>query len=275
MLTAVILTFNEENIIGNCLKALDFVDRKVIVDSGSQDRTLEIARSLGAEIHYHEFEDYAKQRNFALKLVESGWIVMVDADEIVPPQLAQEIMEFVNSEKGEAHGMALVRRKDFFHGVWLKRAGLYPTWLPRLMKAGEVDVVRSINEQYLSTSPTCSLEGHLDHYPFNKGVEWWHIRHVRYAKMEAALLLSRKRETLSTLLVQTINSDFTKRRAALKDLSFRIPFRSTLLWLYLVFIRRGFLDGNPGMLYISMRLSYEKMIQSFYKDGILLGEKEI
>ena len=149
MLTAVILTLNEENIIGDCLKALDFVDRKVLVDSGSQDKTVEIAESLGAEVHYHEFEDYAKQRNFALQLVDSGWIVMVDADEIVPPQLALEIVDFVNSDKSE-YGMALVRRKDFFHGVWLRHAGFYPTWLPRLFRAGKVKVVRSINEQYLS-----------------------------------------------------------------------------------------------------------------------------
>ena len=195
---------------------------------------------------------------------------MVDADEIVNAELGKEVVEMVKSDSKEI-GMAVVRRRDFFHERWLKHAGFYPTWLPRLFQAGKVEVEREINEQYHTRLRTVRLQSHLDHYPFNKGLDWWYMRHVRYAKMEAQLLVDTKEHWFG-VLVKIFERDAISRRAALKTLSFRLPFRNIWLWVYLYIFKRGFLDGRPGLLYISMRLSYEKMIHTFHRN--LTIEKE-
>lgn len=257
MLTGIVLTLNEENIIEESLKALSFADEILVLDSGSTDETLNIAKKLGAKVVFREFDNYANQRNFAFSLVREGWILMVDADEIIEEELKNEIMSIVTSEL--EHVLYVVRRKDFFLEKWLRYAGFYPTWIPRLFKAGEVKVQRNINEEYIPNGSIGKLTNHLIHYPFNKGVKFWYERHVNYAYMEAKLLADSNPSIYSSLRNICSRSKLDRRKG-FKSLSFLLPFRWQLIWFYLVVIKLGFLDGKRGLLFISMRITYEKMI---------------
>jgi glycosyltransferase involved in cell wall biosynthesis len=258
-ISVLVLTHNEAQNIGECIASIPWRGDLHVLDSGSSDTTIEIARDLGAKISVRPFDDYARQRNAGLGLpFENQWIVMLDADERMTESLALEI-ETVISQADLDLDMLLVRRRDHFMGRWLKRASGYPTWFARVVKRGHVRVERAVNERYVAIGKTAYLEHHLDHYPFQKGVGWWFDRHNRYSETEAALLLGsegnlRWRDLLS--------SDAIGRRAALKALAYRTPARPFLIFLYLYVIRGGFLDGTPGYTFASMRMAYEIMIDA-------------
>ncbi len=102
------------------------------------------------------------------------------------------------------------------------------------------------------------LNGHIDHLPFNKGIDWWFERHNRYSSMEARLLLDK---TDRRPFLRAVKGP-TGRRATLKAVFYRLPFRPYLAFAYLYLFRGGFLDGRPGWVYANMRLAYEIMINA-------------
>ncbi len=255
MISAVVLTFNEQENIAECIGSLPWREDVHVVDSHSTDDTAKIASSLGAQVTFRKFAGYASQRNAALSLpFKYEWIVMLDADERMTACLAAEIEAFVVSAQPSL-AMLLVRRRDMFLGRWLRRSSGYPTWFPRVLRRGRVTVEREINERFTCAGETARLREHLDHFPFNKGIDWWFDRHNRYSTMEAELLLNR-----SDPLTNGNLTDPAGRRALIKAIAYRLPLRPLLIFLYLYVLRGGFLDGRPGWIYANMRLAYEIMI---------------
>lgn len=258
MISVLILTFNEEANVAECIKSLPWRSDVRVLDSVSTDRTIELAESLGAQVTSCPFEGYASQRNSGLSLpFQNEWIVMLDADERMTPELAAEIEREIASAQSDV-AMFRVRRRDMFMGRWLRRSSGYPTWFPRVLRRGRVRVEREINEVYVPDGMARQLQGHIDHYPFNKGMDWWFDRHNRYSTMEAQLLLGRRVQVSPG----TASKDPGARRAALKALAYRLPLRPFLVFSYLYFVRGGFLDGKPGWVYANMRLAYEIMIDA-------------
>lgn len=258
MISVLILTFNEEANIGACIQSLPWRDDVHVLDSESSDKTAEIAAASGAQVTTCSFKGYASQRNTGLSLpFKSEWIVMLDADERMTPELAAEIEQEIAVAPSDV-AMFRVRRRDMFMGRWLRRSSGYPTWFPRVLRRGRVRVEREINEVYVPDGVARQLQGHVDHYPFNKGMEWWFERHNRYSTMEANLLMERREQVLPRMAFRDPGS----RRAALKALAYQLPLRPYLVFLYLYFVRGGFLDGTPGWVYANMRLAYEIMINA-------------
>ncbi|MDG1954100.1 MAG: glycosyltransferase family 2 protein [Polaribacter sp.] len=263
MISALVLTYNEENILSKCLEAIDFVDEIIVFDSFSTDKTISIARSLGAKIIQRKFDNYATQRNAGLSQVnpKSKWILMVDADEIVTKELKQEIIEVVNT--GSETSIYRVRRKDFFQGKWLKYSSGYPTWFPRLFKYGEVTVKREINEEYDTKGEITNLNSHLLHYPFNKGVNWWFEKHNLYSKLESEKMRIEINEPLKWSMI--LSSDPVTRRKFLKRFSYKLPFRPQIVFMIFFILKKGFLDGYSGYTFCRMRKVYETMIDIKFK----------
>lgn len=258
MISVLILTFNEEGNVSDCLSSLPWRDDVHVLDSGSTDRTAEIARALDAKVDTRPFDGYASQRNAGLSLpFKNEWIVMLDADERMTPELAAEIESEIAAADASV-AMFRVRRRDIFMGRWLRRSSGYPTWFPRVIRRGRVRVEREINEVYIPDGEAEQLQAHIDHFPFNKGMDWWFDRHNRYSTMEAQLLIDRKGSSSPA----ATSSDPGARRAALKALAYRLPLRPYLMFLYLYIVRGGFLDGKPGWVYANMRLAYEIMIDA-------------
>ncbi len=264
MISAVILTYNEENILAKCLEALHFVEEIIVFDSFSTDRTLEIAKTYNATIIQRKFDNYASQRNAALETVSDkyDWVLMVDADEIVTSNLKSEILKIVSMDSEST--MYRVRRKDMFQDKWIKQSSGYPTWFPRLFKNGCVTVAREINEEYITTGSEGLLQEHLIHYPFNKGLAWWFDKHNRYSEMEAHKMMQEIKESVS--LKHLFSKDPTIRRKTQKRLSYRMPFRPTVVFLAFYILRGGFLNGKAGYTFCRLRQTYELMIQIKYNE---------
>lgn len=258
MISILILTYDEEANIADCLACVNFSDDVVVLDSGSCDQTVEIAQKAGATVKIRSFDNYAAQRNYGLSLdFKYDWILMLDADERVPMCLVDELQR-VTSTVDNAVTLYRLRRKDMFMGKWLRRSSGYPTWFGRLFRKGHVRVEREINEEYYTDGEVGLLDGHLIHYPFNKGMSYWIERHNRYSSMETVRLVVEKNETIAWSYF--LSRDPMLRRKVFKQMAYRLPFRPTLSFWYLFLFRGGFLDGRPGYHYSRMRAMYEYMI---------------
>ena len=258
-ISILILTWNEERNLADCLDSCSWSDDIVVFDSYSTDATAAIAVARGARFLQRRFDNYAAQRNAALTEVSyrHPWVLMVDADERTPPNLVDEMTRAVNAAV-DTTVLFRIRRKDYFMGQWLRRSGGYPTWFGRLMRLGRVRVQREINEEYIADGDVRYLDAHLVHYPFNKGIAYWMERHNRYSTMEAQALTESAPATVP--LKPLFSSDPVERRRVLKQLAYRLPCRPTLVFLYLYVVRLGFLDGQAGFVYCRMRAAYELMI---------------
>jgi glycosyltransferase involved in cell wall biosynthesis len=260
MISALILTLNEKANITACIASLPWRSDVHVLDSGSTDRTVECAMMAGAQVTQRAFDGYASQRNAGLALpFAHDWIVMIDADERMTPELAREIEAAITTAPTDV-AMFLVRRKDMFMGRWLRRSSGYPTWFARVLRKGRVRVDREINEVYIPDGRTLRLTNHLLHYPFNKGMERWFERHNRYSSQEAQILGATGDKLQNNSV--SLGDRAATRRAKLKRLAYRLPLRPFIVFFYLYIIRLGFLDGAAGYHYATMRMAYEVMIDA-------------
>ncbi|MGE0470489.1 MAG: glycosyltransferase family 2 protein [Nitrospira sp.] len=266
-LSILILTLNEEINLAACINSVKWCDDVVVLDSFSSDRTVKIAEEMGARVVQRRFDNYAAQRNAGLNEVsyKHPWVLMVDADERVTPELCAE-MQSVTDRADPMVSLFHMRRKDYWFGQWLRRSSGYPTWFGRLVRVGHVTVQREINEQYVAHGESRFLKEHLLHYPFNKGVAYWLERHNRYSSMEADALVVERREKVSIQGLWSANP--IVRRKAMKQIAYRLPGRPAWVFSYLYVVRRGFLDGRVGLRYCALRAIYEYMIDLKVKEQL-------
>jgi glycosyltransferase involved in cell wall biosynthesis len=256
--SVVILTLNEEINLGDCLESCKWCDDVVVFDSYSSDRTCSIAESMGARVVQRRFDNYAAQRNAALSEVQykHPWVLMVDADERVTSELAQEIAT-TPLLSDPAVTLVRMRRKDYFLGRWLRHSSQYPTWFGRLLRVGRAHIEREVNEESVTDGKIAFLEGHLAHFPFSRGTAHWLERHNRYSTMEARVKQAQG-GTLSP--ISFFARDPALRRQFLKQLAYRTYGRPLLMFVYLYFFRLGLLDGLPGLYFSALRAGYELVI---------------
>jgi len=257
--SVLILTLNEAKNIAKCLDSLKWCDDIVILDSYSKDATIEIAKSYDCRVVQRKFDNYARQRNFGLNEItyKNPWILMLDADERVTPELADEI-EYTLKNTSDDICLYRVRGKYYFMGKWIRRSSGYPTWFGRLIRIGKVSVQRFINEEIVTEGKVGFLQEHFLHYPFNKGLHAWIEKHNRYSTMEAELLHNTGSQKIEfkTLL----DKDPSNRRRTIKAIVYKTPGRPILMFFLLYFLRGGFMDGLAGLKYCILRSFYEFMI---------------
>ncbi len=266
--SVVILTLNEEVNLPDCLTSLNWCDDVVVFDSYSSDGTVHVANAAGARVVLRQFDNYAAQRNAALQDVvyKYPWVLMVDADERVTPELAEEIRNTLSNEQPRVT-LYRLKRKDMFMGRWIKRSSGYPTWFGRLIKVGHVTVEREINEEYHTDGKVGYLREHLIHYPFSKGFAEWFVKHNKYSTMEASIMNNGSRPIGG--LCGMLNRDPAIRRETIKAVVYRMPARPLLMFVALYFLRGGFLDGRAGLTYCVLRSFYEFMIDCKVVEGNL------
>ena len=258
-ISVLILTLNEEVNIGACLDSVSWSDDVVVLDSLSEDRTVEIARSRGARVVQRAFDNYANQRNYGLKEIpyKNAWLLLLDADEVVPEELRLEVLEAVR-QAGETVTLFRLRGKNHLYGRWIRGSSGYPTWFARLLRVGHAWFERTINEELHTDGESRLLKGHFHHYPFNKGFSAWIAKHDRYSSMEAELLAQK----LATRWKwrDLLSRDVGARRRAAKALMYRLPARPVAVFMALYFFRGGIFDGRAGLTYSLLRAWYEYMI---------------
>ena len=264
-ISVLILTLNEEINIAACLDTLSWSDDIVVLDSVSQDATTRLASARGARVLQRPFDNWAAHQNWAVRTIEFRypWVLYLDADERCSPELRDEVL--ARAVPGAPESAFRVRRKDFYMGKWLRHAQLYPTWLVRVFRPQMIRYERLVNPIAVVDGPVGELDGHLLHYPFSHGVTHWIARHNNYSDFEARELL-KVRSGASKAFVNPFCSDPNARRRALKDLFFRLPARPLAKFVYYYVLRRGFLDGRPGLTYSTLQAIYEYMIDCKYRE---------
>lgn len=260
MISCLILTKNEELNLPACLHTLRWCDDVLVLDSGSTDRTLQIAEEFGARIFHRDWDTERKQREYSLTLpFKHPWVYNPDADEVTPNDLRDEMLSVVQ-DPSSPHVAYRVRFKVMFMGRWIRNSSLYPTWVLRLFQPGRLSFDRDINLKYIVDGTTGRLQSHFEHHTFRRGLHHWYAKHNDYSSLEAAEALRSIRESRVELR-HLVSPDPVRRRQAWKELSFRLPARSVATLAYLLIFRRGLLDGPAGWAYCGLRASYELMIE--------------
>ncbi len=187
-LFAIILTYNEQKHIQACIESLRFADAIMVFDSLSTDDTANLARSAGAEIQQRKFDDYAGQRNAALKSVEgrADWVLFVDADERVTPELASEVQNAIQNPDFVAWR---VPRFNYIFGKLTKGAGWYPDYQTRLLKVGKAqyDPDRKVHELVVLDGVEGTLREHFIHLNYET-VQQFRTKQRRYSDYDASIL---------------------------------------------------------------------------------------
>jgi hypothetical protein len=204
------------------------------------------------------FDGYASQRNAGLQLpFRNEWVLLVDADERIPPELAAEMRQFA-SQATPAVAAARMRRRDYWWGRWLRHAQISPFFI-RLIRRGRVHCEREVNEVMVVDGDIHELRHHFDHFPFSKGLDHWVAKHNLYSSMEAELI-GRGQEAMPSWRVALFGRDFNRRRLHQKAIFYRLPARPLVKFLYLMLVRGALLDGAPGVRYAVLQSIYEYLI---------------
>jgi len=259
MISVLILTLNEEVNIADCLDSVAWADDVLILDSGSEDRTVDIARDKGARVIHRPFDNFASQRNYGLQEgeLEHDWVLHLDADERVTPAL-KDVLE--KKARHAAMRAYRVPSKLMFQDTWLKYSGMYPTYQVRFGRRDALmfEQVGHGQRSALPADRVGTIDEPLLHYAFSKGIADWVERHNRYSTDEAEHALETRAQSVDWGAF--VGDDPQARRRALKDLSYRLPFRPLLRFLYVYVGRFGFLDGRPGFDYAVLLSFYEYLI---------------
>jgi glycosyltransferase involved in cell wall biosynthesis len=224
-ITATIITLNEEKNIGDCLASLDFVDEIVVVDSGSTDRTeaICVANPLVRFIR-QSWLGYGPQKNFALSQACYEWILSIDADEIVPPDLADEICASIKADDGCAG--FYVKRKNMYKKQWIRHGGWWPDTILRLFRKDKgLFSNRRVHESVEVDGITKHLQAALEHYSYN-GPEDFILKMHSYAMAGAYQMKDEGRAGGAVRAVIRAFAAFVKG----------------------YILKRGFLDGRAGLL---------------------------
>jgi glycosyltransferase involved in cell wall biosynthesis len=251
-ISAFIMVFNEARSISACLDALAWIDEIVLLDSFSTDDSCAIARRYpNVRIVQRAFTDFGDQRQFGLRLPYSNpWVLVIDADEIVSPELAAEIRSTVAAPESHDCDLYYLRRQTWFAGKALRHNLPATFWIPRLVRPERVRVEGRVHERIRATGRTGRLRAYLDHHQFDKGVDHWFGRRQRYAQLEAAAIEAG--ELRSNPIADLLSGDTLRRRAVVKRLFQALPMRWLAFWLYNVVICGAWRDGMAGLRYVGL-----------------------
>ena len=258
--SVMVFTLDEALHLPACLDALRWCNDVIVVDSFSTDATVAIAAQWGARVVQRRFDGFGTQRNWALDHAAPvhEWVLVLDADERVTAELVEEMARAL-ADVPPTVGAFRLRRRFYMWGRWLRYSSLYPNWVVRLVHR---DRVRYVNRGHAETQDVRGEIRQLEHDLIDenlKGIDEWFERQGRYARREAEHELAQE-AGLPFRWFDLVASDPLVRRAALKRLSWRLPARPVLYFVYGYVVRRGFLDGRDGFVFSTMKAIYQAMI---------------
>lgn len=235
--SVVIVTKDEEKNIEDALKSVSDAQEIIVVDSFSTDRTIEICRRFTDRIFQHEWMGYARQKQLAVDYAAGPWVLILDADERVTPELKNEI-----AEKTSPHASHLtphdfngyyLPRKNFFLGKWIRHSGWWPDYALRLFRKNKAFLEdREVHEKVILTGPAGYLKNPLEHYTYRTIADFL-----------------KKMENYSTLAVKEM------RKESGRSGIFSVTIKPVFTFVKMFFLRLGFLDGTYGLL-LALLYSY-------------------
>lgn len=260
--STVILTYNEQANLPRCLSSLSGCNDIVVLDSGSSDRTQDIARAGGARVFERKFDNFAAQRNFALDTVpfKHHWILHLDADECMTPELHAEIIQACREDSQSCY---LIANKLIFMDRWIKHVTTYPAYQARLLRLGQANYKAAGHGQVLNRSDrgTGTLNEPYIHYNFSKGISDWLVRHNKYSSLEAERIVAATSSLSQAWRQFRARETPEKQKQALKRCADFLPLRPLVRFLYLYVWKWGFLDGRAGFDYCLLMAFYDYLIK--------------
>ena len=274
----IILTHNEQANLPACLESLRELGCKVfIVDSGSGDRTVEIAREQGAEVVTHPFESHARQWNWALQNlpISTEWILALDADQRVSAKLRDEIAALLDNEetaRGNVNGF-YVKRKQIFRGKWIRHGGYYPKYLLKLFRRGQAwaDENDLVDHHFVVRGETSKLKNDIIEDNRNEAdISVWIDKHNRYATPQARQEFKRAQRKQELIQRGSLRGSPDERILWLKNIWCRLPLfiRPFLYFSYRYFLRLGFLDGKPGFVFPFLQAFWYRLLVDINLDDL-------
>ena len=260
-LVVVIPTLDEELHIGRAARSAFRLGHVIVVDCGSSDGTRRLATELGTEVVQHAWAGYSAQKNWALTHIAGrfDWVLFLDADEWIPDDLAAEIRVAVGSTLDGFH----LPRRNVFEGRVLRHAWWYPDYQLRLFRTARGRFEdRLVHEHGIVEGRAGFLKSPLMHENL-KGLDDFIRRHARYADLEAQEMLNVRSGGGQAHRSGRLFGSWPERRRFLKTrIWYRMPFRPAIRFFWMFVIKRGFLDGRPGLVYCQLIAAYEAMIDA-------------
>lgn len=236
-LSICIITLNEEANIRRTLESVkDIADEIIVVDSGSTDSTVTIAQSYGAKVFVETWKGFALQKNSSLDKANCDWILSLDADEEVSPELAASIKALLQSGQPAPESDAYtMNRRNLYLGRWIKHAGYYPDRKMRLVRRELAEFeIRAVHEDMKKLPRVGHLRGDLVHHAYPRLESF--IEHAnRYSSLGAGMVVAEREVGFSFI---------------------NIVLRPLVRFIYMYFFRLGFLDGREGLLVLMTHASY-------------------
>ena len=270
---------NEEANLERCLQSVPWATEVFVVDSNSNDRTSEIAEMHGAKVVQFEYKGgWPKKKNWALENLpfSNEWVLILDADECLPPEAEEEIRGIVTNAK-DMHSGYWINRRYFFMGKALKHA-YFPNWNLRLFKhkLGRYEKItdlstdsgdHEIHEHVVVKGSTGRLKSIMDHHAFPT-IESFVEKHNRYSNWEAIVENEQKEKA------DLIQHDGVKLKRKLRMVFRKLPFRPTLRFLYVYIWQKGFLDGWAGYVFARLHGQYEFLTKTKTREKLILIQRK-
>lgn len=251
----IILTYNEEIHLPRLLESIKELNAPVhILDSGSTDETLTIAETYHAEVKQNPFINHPKQWDFALKNfdIKTPWIIGLDADQIVTPELFLQLQNFRDQDYLAINGIYF-NRKNYFQGTWIRFGGYYPFYMLKMFRTeiGYSDLNENMDHRFVSPGKSIIWKkGYLLEENLKENdTEFWIAKHKRYSKLIAQEEYNRMYGNLKQTVAPIFFGNPDQRRAWLKRLWWSLPlgFRPYLYFSYRLLFKLGILDGKTGI----------------------------
>lgn len=272
----IILTLNEEQHLPRLLNSIaGLLADTYVLDSGSTDQTRNICEQYHAVVAHHPFENHPKQWDAALKIfqVKTPWVICLDADQVVTPELYQQLEEFRNEQHPKIDGIYF-NRKNIFKGLWIKHGGYYPVYLLKMFRynVGYSDLNENMDHKFQVPGRTKTWKkGHIIEENLKENVvSFWIEKHNRYSDLLATEEIERMLHLRHQRIKPDLWGDPNARNAWLKQLWWKLPryIRPFLYFSYRMLVQKGILDGKKGILFHFLQGFWFRLIVD-----VKIGEK--
>lgn len=250
ILSIYIPTLNEEINLPHCLDSVKKLGATIfVVDSNSADRTVEIARAAGCQVFTGNWRTFSDKMNWAISElpIQTPWTLRIDADEWITDELIEELKHKLRDTPDEI-GAYSINRRVYFLKRWIRFGGMYPLWGVRLWRSGKAKCeIRELDE-HMEVSGRIEKLDHDIVDEGQRGLTHWVQKHNQYADAEVRELLRAQGQGDASA---TLTAQAAKKRWLKANFYYRLPkfLRALLFWMYRYFIKLGFLDGVPGLIY--------------------------
>ncbi len=265
----IILTFNEEQHLPRLLNSVKDLNAPVfILDSGSTDNTLKIAKEFGAEVLYNKFENHPKQWDIALKNfdIKTPWIIGLDADQIILPELFEKLKTFRDEDIPKDVNGIYFNRKNYFKGRWIKHGGYFPKYLLKMFRTGigYSDINENMDHRFIVPGKTIIWkDGYIKEENLKENeIGFWIEKHNRYSDLVAQEEIERRNKLRTQSIKPRFFGSPDERIAFLKKIWWSLPLfvRPFLYFFYRFIIQLGFLDGKEGWIFHFLQAFWFRLI---------------